>query len=340
MPGASASWCSTKRRSRSAGCRSARRRACCPTARRSRFLTRRPRRRRSRCPSDLKDALVYLALPAWRAGMPEFAVEASAQSVLARYVGVDRQVEDAVLGSQEAADMRVGRLNLRYMVEGDPRDAFCTMGLARVVERRSTGVVVLDESYIPPMLECAANHHLRDYLDEARNLVRHRSEALAGRLNQIQAEGRRRDLRVPDAADRQSLRSLAGAPGPARDAASRGAVHGAAAAGRRAGHLLGAPQAPRHRLSRLPSRRPARQLRAADGRHPRPADRGDQPERDQHPAAGARQGAVHRIDPRPRTGAHRVVHPGRQCADEQRGAAPAACRARSRSARPRRSATW
>jgi type VI secretion system protein ImpJ len=140
-------------------------------------------------PTDLKDALVYLALPAWRAGMPEFAVEASTQSVLARYVGVDRQVEDAVLGSQEPADMRVGRLNLRYMAEGDPRDAFCTMGLARIIERRSTGVVALDEAYIPPMLECAADKHLRDYLDEARNLVRHRSEALAGRLNQSKQKG-------------------------------------------------------------------------------------------------------------------------------------------------------
>ncbi len=140
-------------------------------------------------PNDLKDALVYLALPAWRAGMPEFAVEASAQSVLARYVGFDRQVDDAVLGSHEAADMRLGRLNLRYVVGGDPRDAFCTMGLARVIERRSTGVVVLDENYIAPMLECSADRHLRDYLEEARNLVRHRSEALAARLNQSKQKG-------------------------------------------------------------------------------------------------------------------------------------------------------
>jgi type VI secretion system protein ImpJ len=140
-------------------------------------------------PTDLKDELVYLALPAWRAGMPEFSVDDGSHATLARYVGTDHQVEDAVLGSQEAADMRLGRLNLRYAVESDQRDAFCFMGLARVIERRSTGAVVLDEHYIPPMMECAANRHLREFLDEARNLVRHRAEALAGRLNQSTQKG-------------------------------------------------------------------------------------------------------------------------------------------------------
>lgn len=140
-------------------------------------------------PTDLKDSFVYLALPAWRAGMPEFSVDAGPQAALARFVGADHAVEDAVLGQQEPADMRLGRLNLRYAIEGEPRDAFCSMGLVRVVERRNTGAVVLDDGYIPPMLECAPEKHLRDYLDEVRNLVRHRADALAGRLGQSTQKG-------------------------------------------------------------------------------------------------------------------------------------------------------
>ncbi|GAP34874.1 type VI secretion system baseplate subunit TssK [Piscinibacter sakaiensis] len=140
-------------------------------------------------PTDLKDAQIYLALPAWRAGMPEFAIDDGPQATLARYVGSDQPVEDAVLGAQEPAEMLLGRLNLRYVSEDDPREAFCTMGLVRVVERRSTGVVVLDDSYIPPMLETAGDRHLREYLEEARNLIRHRAEALAGRLNQGNQKG-------------------------------------------------------------------------------------------------------------------------------------------------------
>ncbi len=140
-------------------------------------------------PSDLKDALVYLALPVWRSGMPEFSVDDGQHATLARYVGADMEVPDAVLGSQEAADMRLGRLNLRYLVDGDPRDAFCSMGVVRVVERRSTGAVVLDERYIPPMLESASQVHLQQFLEETRNLVRHRADALAGRLNQSNQKG-------------------------------------------------------------------------------------------------------------------------------------------------------
>ncbi len=121
--------------------------------------------------------------------MPEFAVEASAQSVLARYVGADHEVDDAVLGSQEAADMRLGRLNLRYVVEGDPRDAFCTMGLARVIERRSTGAVVLDEAYIPPMLECAPIATCAIFSKRRATWCAIAPSALSGRLNQSTQKG-------------------------------------------------------------------------------------------------------------------------------------------------------
>ena len=64
-------------------------------------------------PTDLKDAFIYLTLPAWRSGMPEFSVDEGSHATLARYVGADHAVDDAVLGAQEPADMRLGRLNLR-----------------------------------------------------------------------------------------------------------------------------------------------------------------------------------------------------------------------------------
>ena len=140
-------------------------------------------------PTDLKDTGVYLALPAWRSGMPEFSVDEGPHAALARYVGADHSVEDAVLGAEEPADMRLGRLNLRYAVEDEPREAYCSMGLARVIERRSTGAVVLDESYIPPMLESRADPRLKGFLEEARNLIRHRADALAGRLTQSTQKG-------------------------------------------------------------------------------------------------------------------------------------------------------
>lgn len=139
--------------------------------------------------ADLKESLVHLALPAQRAGIAEFAIDAGPNSVLARYLAADQAIEDNVLGMNEAAEMQLGRLNLRYLAEGEPRDAFCTMGIARVAEKRSTGAVVLDDGYIPPMLDCRSDRRLKGFLDEVRNLVRHRADMLAGRLGQSTQKG-------------------------------------------------------------------------------------------------------------------------------------------------------
>ncbi|HEX7639447.1 MAG TPA: type VI secretion system baseplate subunit TssK [Burkholderiaceae bacterium] len=139
--------------------------------------------------SETKETLVHLALPLVRSGMPEFAVDEGPTAALARFVGHDRRVEDNVLGMGDAAEMKLGQINLRLMLDDDPRTGFCSIAVARVVERRSTGQLVLDESYIPPALECRGFARLQDFIVEARNLVRHRADTLAARLNQSVQKG-------------------------------------------------------------------------------------------------------------------------------------------------------
>ena len=140
-------------------------------------------------PANVRDATVYLALPALRPGMPEYALEGGPQAMLVRYVADDNTVDDAVLGRRDPADTKLGMLNLRYLVEGDQRDAFCSVGMVRVIEKRSNGQVMLDEKYIAPSLDCRAQAALHEFLVEARNLVRHRADALAARLNQSTQSG-------------------------------------------------------------------------------------------------------------------------------------------------------
>ena len=129
--------------------------------------------------TEVKDTLVHLALPLVRSGMPEFAVDAGPSTALARFVGQDLRVEDNVLGVGDPADMKLGQLNLRLMLDDDPRSGFCSIAVARIIERRSTGQLVLDESFIAPALDCRGSARLQDFLTEARNLVRHRADTLA-----------------------------------------------------------------------------------------------------------------------------------------------------------------
>jgi type VI secretion system protein ImpJ len=139
--------------------------------------------------TEVKDAVVHLALPLVRAGMPEFAIDAGPTAALARFVGEELRVEDNVLGVGDPADMKLGQLNLRLMLDDDPRTGFCSIAVARIIERRSTGQLVLDESFIAPALDCRGSARLQDFLVEARNLVRHRADTLAARLNQSQQKG-------------------------------------------------------------------------------------------------------------------------------------------------------
>ena len=135
-------------------------------------------------PANTRDAIIFLSLPAQRAGMPEYALDGGPQAMLVRYLAQDANVEDAVLGRQDAADTKLGQLNLRFLVEGEPRDAFCCMGMMRVVERRANGQITHDPLYLAPSMDCRAQGALHEFLVEARNLVRHRADALAGRLSQ------------------------------------------------------------------------------------------------------------------------------------------------------------
>ena len=139
--------------------------------------------------TETKESLVHLALPLVRSGMPEFAIDVGPTTALSRFVGQDQRVEDNVQGIGDPADMKLGQLNLRLMLDDDPRSGFCSIAVARIIERRSTGQLILDESFIPPALECRGFARLQDFLIEARNLVRHRADTLAARLNQSQQKG-------------------------------------------------------------------------------------------------------------------------------------------------------
>lgn len=141
-------------------------------------------------PADCKDTIVVLALPLRRAGMPEMAADTNADySGLLRYRTADIVSSDAIAGMQNAADMRVGQLNLRHLLASDSTEAYATLGLARIVEKRSNNVIVLDESYIPPSLDCHISPVLHDHLREIGSLLNHRATALAGRLGQSGQQG-------------------------------------------------------------------------------------------------------------------------------------------------------
>ena len=130
---------------------------------------------------SLRGQLVFLALPLRRDGAVEVAREGAVPG-LYRYRAEDLEVRDGVLDSSVATVVQVGRLNARLAPAGDALEQYACIPLARVVEARADGQVVLDESFIPTVLRCRAAERLQAYLNELRGLLQQRAEMLASRV--------------------------------------------------------------------------------------------------------------------------------------------------------------
>jgi type VI secretion system protein ImpJ len=141
-------------------------------------------------PEGTRGAVVYLALPLHQDGNPEVAAVESAEDELrARYALRRFQAFDTHSASTIAAELGVGRLRLRYLLETNERAGYSCLGLARVVEVHADRRVVLDERYIPPCLRISASAVLSNLAAELVGLLGQRGEALAARLGQPGARG-------------------------------------------------------------------------------------------------------------------------------------------------------
>jgi type VI secretion system protein ImpJ len=140
-------------------------------------------------PGDVKERLVLLTLPLKRAGMAEVAFERSGDASLIRYIAADHEIRDAVLEMESSAQLKIGRLNLRLQLEGETSSAHTGLGVVRVVEKRADGRVVLDDTYVPPCLDCRVSARLHDYAKEIHGLLKHRIQVLADRVSSPGAKG-------------------------------------------------------------------------------------------------------------------------------------------------------
>jgi type VI secretion system protein ImpJ len=132
---------------------------------------------------DTRDTLVYLGLPVMRAGGREMDISDDEHG-LARYLPREYNAHDTNSNSDIGKDVRlqVGKLRLRLLLQSDKRDDYTYIGVARVVECRSDGNVILDNAYLPSALDCQAVSGLSGFLKEIQGLLHHRGEGLAGRV--------------------------------------------------------------------------------------------------------------------------------------------------------------
>ncbi len=139
-------------------------------------------------PETLKNAVIYLLLPARQPGAIETA-PADRTETAARFAVGEHEAIDTNAGYQSVATVPIGKLRLRLGLEHENRSGFAALGLAAVVEVRADRSVVIDEAYIPPILSCGVSALLNGFVSQLQGLIHHRAEALAGRASESNTRG-------------------------------------------------------------------------------------------------------------------------------------------------------
>ncbi|MES9895140.1 MAG: type VI secretion system baseplate subunit TssK [Candidatus Thiodiazotropha endolucinida] len=132
-------------------------------------------------PAEHKGEIIYLALPLARQGTANIRF-ADQEEGLERYVVDELETKDGIAGSTATSTLQVAQPTLRLMIGSSELEEFAHLAVAKIVERRSDDMLVLDEDFIPPCLDCEVSPRLDGYVKEIEGLLHHRADAIASRL--------------------------------------------------------------------------------------------------------------------------------------------------------------
>lgn len=131
-----------------------------------------------------RDEIIVLALPAQRIGAIEASSKFDPDSNLARFSVEEINVLDNTTHNPNEVPVQIGRLQLQLMRKKDVTGAYTVLGIAHVYERRSDNQVVLQNSFIPPLLQISTNPILTGYLQELCGMLHQRGNELASLISQ------------------------------------------------------------------------------------------------------------------------------------------------------------
>lgn len=131
---------------------------------------------------DVRNQVVHLGVVMRRgAGRPVALEEKSASERRSRYLAQDAKVLDEVVGFDREADVKLGALVLSLSLRDAVDGAMVSLPIARIKEKQ-LGAVVLDEDFVPPLLDISSHPRARKWLEELHGIVRMRADMLAQRF--------------------------------------------------------------------------------------------------------------------------------------------------------------
>jgi len=141
-----------------------------------------------------RDQVLYLALPLRSAGSPDVD-RAPGANGLVRHAVTELEARDTTSRAGDVVLLEVGAMRARLMLAGEVTQAYGCIPLAHIVECRADKQVVLDEAFIPTVLDAHASHRLHTFTTELLGLMHQRGDALGGR---VAATGRGSSAEIAD----------------------------------------------------------------------------------------------------------------------------------------------
>ncbi|ATL99638.1 type VI secretion system baseplate subunit TssK [Aeromonas sp. CA23] len=135
-------------------------------------------------PLEITDASVanqkvYLALPLSVSGVNE--VNQGGQ-VATRLQAHRHDVRDLHSEGGDVVSLEVGRVSLRLMLEREDRSAYASLAIARILDKRPDGGLVLDPNFMSCSISVSAIPTLKRFLGESAGLVAERARSLSQRI--------------------------------------------------------------------------------------------------------------------------------------------------------------
>jgi type VI secretion system protein ImpJ len=132
---------------------------------------------------QVRDQIVYLAVPFRRGDAAEVSrAGGSGADGLVRLDVQELEARDVTSASGGTALLEVGALRTRLLLASDVTQAYACVPLAHVIECRGDKQVLLEDRFIPTVLDVRAANRLTTFLTELVGLFHQRGEALGGRV--------------------------------------------------------------------------------------------------------------------------------------------------------------
>lgn len=131
--------------------------------------------------TQVRDQVVYLAT-ALRAPSALDVAAGNASDAVTRHRAVESDVRDSTATSPTNALLRVATLQTQLMVGAAGSDGFARIPVAHIVECRSDRHVMLDDRFIPSVLDVRAARSLAAFMSELLGKLHQQGETLAARV--------------------------------------------------------------------------------------------------------------------------------------------------------------